>query len=125
MDDQEAILKMAARVLNRMGYDTACATDGRKAIELFQEAHQTRNPFDIVILDLTVPGGMGGVETISELLKIDPGVKAIVSSGYSNDPIMSNYQEYGFIAVLQKPYTKDQLTEALNISLPASPSRRS
>ncbi|MDM8525275.1 hypothetical protein QUF80_18035 [Desulfococcaceae bacterium HSG8] len=65
----------------------------------------------MVILDLTVPGGMGGAKTIPELLKIDPKIKAIVSSGYSNDPIMANYQDYG---VVPKPYAMSQLAEVLN-----------
>jgi DNA-binding NarL/FixJ family response regulator len=67
-----------------------------------------------VILDLTVPGGMGGAKTIAELLKIDPDVQAIVSSGYSNDPIMANYADYGFCGVAPKPYTKSQLSEVLH-----------
>jgi PAS domain S-box-containing protein len=114
MDDQEAILKMAERMLNRMGYTTATATDGHQAVEMYKEAQFHNNPFDLVILDLTVPGGMGGLNTIVELLKIDPNVKAIVSSGYSNDPIMANYEEYGFCAVVPKPYTKSLLADVLN-----------
>jgi PAS domain S-box-containing protein len=113
MDDQEPILKMVSRMLNRMGYITETVTDGAKAIELYREAYAAGNPFDLVILDLTVPGGMGGARTIPELLQIDPTVKAVVSSGYSNDPIMANYQDYGFCGVVPKPYTKDQLAELL------------
>ena len=68
----------------------------------------------MVILDLTIPGGMGGTQTITELLKIDSNVKAVVSSGYCNDPVMANYEDYGFIGVVPKPYTKSQLSELLN-----------
>jgi len=114
MDDQEPILKMVGRIINRMGYDTVSATDGSKAVELYRDAYQSGNPFGLVILDLTVPGGMGGLKTIIELLKIDPKVKAVVSSGYSNDPIMANYEDYGFCGVVPKPYTKAQLSEVLN-----------
>jgi len=114
MDDQEPILKMAGRLLNSMGYETAFAHDGTQAIELYREAYQSKHPFDVVILDLTVPGGMGGAKTIPELLKIDPKVKAIVSSGYSYDPIMSNYKNYVFCGVVPKPYSKDQIAEVLN-----------
>ena len=114
MDDQESILKMVGRMLNFMGYDTVFTTDGAQAIDIYNEAYQSQKPFDVVILDLTVPGGMGGVQVISELLKIDPKVKAVVSSGYSNDPIMSNYEEYGFCGVIPKPYSKNQLAELLN-----------
>ncbi len=114
MDDQEPILKMLGRMLNHMGYETAFAKDGSQAIEMYKEAQSVENPFDMVILDLTVPGGMGGAKTIPELLKIDPNIKAVVSSGYSNDPIMANYQSYGFADVVPKPYTKDQLVNLLN-----------
>lgn len=114
MDDQEIILKMIGRLLSRMGYTTTLATDGVEAIKFYREAYQSQAPFDIVILDLTVPGGMGGVKTIEELLKIAPNVKAFVSSGYSNDPIMANYEDYGFCGVIPKPYTKAELAEALN-----------
>ncbi len=114
MDDQKPILKMVGRMLNRMGYENACATDGSQAIEMYKEAQSAGKPFDAVVLDLTVPGGMGGLKTIIELLKIDPDIKAVVSSGYSNDPVMSNYEDYGFCAIVSKPYTKAQLAEVLN-----------
>jgi len=114
MDDQEPILKMAGRILRVMGYEAVLATDGAEAIKLYRDAFEARTPFDLVILDLTVPGGMGGAKAIPELLKIDPKIKAIVSSGYSNDPIMANYADYGFSAVVPKPYTKAQLAEILN-----------
>ncbi|MBF0469271.1 MAG: response regulator, partial [Desulfamplus sp.] len=114
MDDQELILKMAGIMLNKMGYEVVTASDGSLAIEIFREAYATHNQFDLVILDITVPGGMGGAETIPELLKIDPDVKAIVSSGYSNDPIMGSYADYGFCGVLPKPYTIGELAELLN-----------
>lgn len=114
MDDQEPILKMVGRMLNKMGYETVFALDGSQAIELYKEARNSGRAFDVVILDLTVPGGMGGIKTITELLAIDSDVKAIVSSGYSNDPVMSNYQDYGFCGIVPKPYTKSQLAEVLN-----------
>jgi PAS domain S-box-containing protein len=115
MDDQTPILKMLTRILTAMGYETTTTLDGSEAIEVFQSAYQAQNPFDLVILDLTVPGGLGGAKVIPELLKIDPKVKAIVSSGYSNDPIMANYQDYGFCGVIPKPLQKAQLAELLNI----------
>jgi len=114
MDDQESILKMIQRMLKKMGYQTASATDGSKAIEMYKKALHSNHSFDAVILDLTVPGGMGGLRTIGELLKIDSNIKAIVSSGYSNDPIMSNFQDYGFCGIVPKPYTKTQLADVLN-----------
>lgn len=117
MDDQEPILKMVERMVNRMGYETVSAHDGALAIELYRDAFHSQKPFDVVILDLTVPGGIGGAETIIELQAIDPTVKAIVSSGYSNDPIMANYKDYGFCGVAQKPYTRDHLADVLNKAL--------
>lgn len=114
MDDQEPILKMVGRMLTHMGYKPVYAMDGSEAIEKYRESCQRNSPFDLVILDLTVPGGMGGDKAVPELLKIDPKVKAVVSSGYSNDPIMGNYEDYGFCGVMPKPYTRSQLAEVLN-----------
>ncbi|GAB6097588.1 hypothetical protein JCM14469_38420 [Desulfatiferula olefinivorans] len=113
MDDQRPILNMAERMLTKLGYAVTCAEDGDAAVRLYREAHASGAAFDAVILDLTVPGGMGGAETMAELLRIDPHVKAIVSSGYSNDPIMADFKDYGFSGVVQKPYTRDQLARAV------------
>ena len=76
--------------------------DGKEAIKLYKKALKASEPFDVVVLDLTIRGGMGGREVIKKLLEIDPDVKAIVSSGYSNDPVMAFYREYGFSAVFNK-----------------------
>lgn len=114
MDDQEPILRMISRMLDRMGYETETASNGVEAVNLCREAYNSKEPYDLVILDLTIPGGMGGEETVAELIKIDPNVKAIVSSGYSNNPIMSNYQDYGFCGVVSKPYSRQELSEVLN-----------
>jgi PAS domain S-box-containing protein len=114
MDDDEAILNMLRRILKRMGYETALAKNGTQAIELYQKAYQSQQKYDLVILDLTVPGGLGGAKTIPELLKIDSKAKVVVSSGYSNDPIMANYEDYGFCAIIPKPYTQNQITELFN-----------
>ncbi|MBF0224163.1 MAG: PAS domain-containing protein [Desulfobacterales bacterium] len=113
MDDEKMILDMTGRLLNFMGYETVFAMDGKQAMDIYTEAFKSQHPFDLVILDLTVPAGMGGAKTVQELLKIDPYVKAIVSSGYSNDPIMANYQDYGFCGVLAKPFTKAEIEDAL------------
>ena len=114
MDDQEDMLKMTRRMLGGMGYETVLAKDGAQAIEIYREAFQSSYPFDLVILDLTVPGGMGGQKTIKELLQINPNVQAVVSSGYSNDPVMSDYQDYGFIGVAPKPYSTEEMASLLN-----------
>ncbi|GBE13531.1 blue-light-activated protein [bacterium BMS3Bbin14] len=110
MDDDQDVCEVAGMMLTELGYAVAFARDGQEAVRLYQEAMKDRHPFDYVILDLTVPGGMGGEETIKELRKIDPEVKAIVSSGYSSSPIMANFREYGFTAVAVKPYNIVELS---------------
>jgi DNA-binding NarL/FixJ family response regulator len=83
-------------------------------VEAFADAFRSGRPFDAVITDLTVPGGMGGEEAVRRMQEIDPGVRAIVSSGYSNNPVMSHYRDYGFRGVVIKPYTVEQLTAAVH-----------
>lgn len=114
MDDENFIRKIAARMLNRFGFEVKTASNGEEAIEEYQIARQQGKPFDAVILDLTIPGGFGGKETIRRLKEIDPQVTAFVSSGYSNDPIMSEYSKYGFCGVIVKPYKLHELEKALN-----------
>jgi CheY-like chemotaxis protein len=101
-------------MIRHMGYKAILARDGKEAVQKYKKAFGSSKPFDLVILDLTVPGGKGGAGTIHELLRIDPNVKAIVSSGYSNDPIMANYRDHGFCGVAPKPYTEEELSIVLN-----------
>lgn len=115
MDDEEMILNVTSNILKHLDYIVETATDGNQAIEIYKKALAEDKPFSIVILDLTIPGGMGGAETIKKLKEINPQVKAVVSSGYSNDPIMSNYRDYGFEAILTKPYQIENLSETLKI----------
>jgi PAS domain S-box-containing protein len=110
MDDEEDLRKVAERMLLKLGYKVACVRDGAEAINLYQETKGTEHAFDAVMMDLTIPGGMGGEETIKKLLKIDPEAIAIVSSGYSNDPIISSYEKFGFHGVVTKPYRIEQLS---------------
>ena len=114
MDDQAPLKIMLGHVLNRLGYEPEFAEDGVEAIRMVEEAKNANEPYDAVILDLTIPGGMGGKETIKKLLAIDPDIKAIVSSGYFDDPVMANFQEYGFKGRLMKPFEISPLSKVLH-----------
>ncbi len=104
MDDEEGIRSLLSEMLTMKGYDVVTAKDGKEAITLCQDALDQGYRFDIAIIDLTVPGGMGGKEAIRRLLEIDPELKAIVSSGYYNDPVMADFKKFGFKGVIQKPF---------------------
>jgi len=117
MDDEEIIRDMLSSMLNLAGYEVELTSDGTEAIERYSKAMEARQPFNAVIMDLTIPGGVGGKEAITKLREIDPEVKAIVSSGYSTDPIMSEYKKYGFSAVLTKPYSVTEIEKTLHILL--------
>jgi PAS domain S-box-containing protein len=114
MDDEAMIRKLAGELLTYLGYTVDFALDGTEAVKRYQEALDTQMPFDAVILDLTVKGGMGGKKAIEQLTRIDPDVIGIVSSGYSNDPVLAEYKHHGFRGVVTKPYTMGELGEKLN-----------
>ncbi|MFZ5758479.1 MAG: PAS domain S-box protein [Thermodesulfobacteriota bacterium] len=124
MDDEELVRAVLAGMLSHIGCTSAIANDGQEAIRLYRQALEEGSPFDAVIMDLTIPGGMGGKEAVSHLLALDQKAKVIVASGYSNDPIMADYRRYGFCAAIGKPFQLDELirtfTQALN-NAPASP----
>jgi CheY-like chemotaxis protein len=104
-----------AKTLSQIGCQTVTAVDGVEAIRLFKQAQTEKKPFSLVIMDLVILGGMDGKETIKHLLKINPNIKAIVSSGYSQDPVMANCTKYGFCGVLRKPYTLEELIETFEM----------
>jgi PAS domain S-box-containing protein len=114
MDDEAPLRKMIGRMLKNLGYESEFAKDGAEAIRMVKEAKEAEKPYDAVILDLTVPGGMGGKEAINKLLEIDPEVKAIVSSGYSDDPVLANFQKYGFKGMMPKPFESLSLSKVLH-----------
>ena len=114
MDDEKMVIKITGHILNRLGYEASFSKDGTQAVKMYKKAMKSGSPFDVVILDLTVRGGMGGKEAIKKLIEIDPKIKAIVSSGYSNSPVMTSYKDYGFIGVIAKPYNINELSKKLN-----------
>ncbi len=113
MDDEEGIRRLVVSLMRRIGLDAVGAPDGASAIRAYQDALDEGNPFSLTIMDLTIPGGMGGLEAIGELRRIDPNIRAIVSSGYSSDPVMANYEEYGFCGNVEKPYEVEVLIECV------------
>ena len=114
MDDEEFILDVTGEVLRTLGYQVELARDGEEAIRMYEAARTEGRGYDAVIMDLTIPGGMGGKEAIKELLKIDPRVKAIVSSGYSSDATMADHRKFGFSGVIPKPYKIEDLSRIMS-----------
>jgi len=113
MDDEKTIRDLVGEMLESIGYSVDFAMNGIEAMELYKTAKESGHPFDAVIIDLTVPGSMGGKETIQKLQEIDPQVRAIVSSGYVNDPVVINYHKHGFTDSIGKPYKISELSEKL------------
>jgi len=114
MDDEEMVRNVAEEMLSRLGHQVVLAKDGDEAVRLYRESLETKIPIELAILDLTIPGGMGGEEAIKKILSTNPEAKAIVSSGYSNDPVMSSFKDYGFCGAVVKPYQLEQLEKAIN-----------
>ncbi len=114
MDDDAAVRGTLARILPTLGYTVECVHDGSAAVRRYAEAMGKGKPFDLLLMDLTIPGGMGGKEAMQHLKRLYPGVKVIVSSGYSNDPVLASYQDYGFAAVVLKPFRVSELSEQID-----------
>jgi two-component system cell cycle sensor histidine kinase/response regulator CckA len=113
VDDEDMVRTILVRMLERLGYSGVPCGSGKEAITLFREAAERGEPFDVVITDLTMPGGLGGIETTAALREIDGEVKVVVSSGYSDDPAVAKFGDYGFTASVKKPYTLEALRETL------------
>jgi PAS domain S-box-containing protein len=114
MDDEEIVRLVLGEILQHLGYEVGFSTNGREAIDMYSNAVQSGNPFDTVIMDLTIPGGMGGKEAVGLLKELYPDARVIVSSGYSNDPVMSHFKDYGFSGMVLKPYEVEELAKTLN-----------
>lgn len=120
MDDETSILEMARRILGNRGYEVATATDGNTAVKQYRAALDAELPFDVVIMDLTVPEGMGGFDAFKTIQAFDPGVKVILSTGYCHEPVIVNYKEYGIAGVAPKPYRVSDLLGAVEGVLSAA-----
>ncbi|HPA71775.1 MAG TPA: response regulator, partial [Spirochaetota bacterium] len=114
VDDEEFVLKVAGEMLSGMGYDVETAMTGDRAIEMYDRFMEEGKRYSCVIIDLTLRGSMGGLQIMERLKSLDPNITAIVSSGYSNDPVMANFREYGFSGIVPKPYSYDELERIMN-----------
>ena len=114
MDDDKLVRHTIGSMLKEIGYEVYFAKDGNEAIDLYKQWKESQRPFEAVLMDLTIPGGMGGKETIKKLLKIDPAVKVIISSGYFDDDMMKDFRKYGFRDIIPKPYRIKTLSEILH-----------
>ena len=115
MDDEKMVRDVAGHLLEHLGYDVVFAEDGEEAVNLYGSLQDTAESVDIVIMDLTIPGGMGGKKAVCEILRLDAKAKVIVSSGYSNDPIMAQCQNYGFRAAVAKPFNLNTLSQTIHV----------
>lgn len=113
MDDEDFIRDVVVEMLDMMGYECVTCENGQQACDLYRQALETECPFSAVIMDLTIPGGMGGVETMAEISLIDPMARGIVASGYCGDPVVASFRDYGFVAAVPKPFTLSQMAETL------------
>ena len=114
MDDAPSIRQITTKILTKVGYEVEAVPDGKEAIRRYAAALKENKPFDAVIMDLTIPGGMGGQEAVKHLLELNPQAKVLVSSGYNNDPVLADFKEHGFAGVVVKPYTQQTLSRVLH-----------
>ena len=113
MDDEDMVGEIACQMMIHLGYEATHVKDGKAAIDTYVQCLADDVPFDIVTMDLTIPGGMGGREAVKEILARDAKARVLVSSGYSTDPIMTNFADYGFAGVINKPFDLASLKETL------------
>ena len=114
MDDEDMVGEIACQMLSYLGFDAVHVFDGKAAIQEFQEQKDKGQPFNAVIMDLTIPGGMGGKEAVTKILAVDSNAQVFVSSGYSNDPAMVNFKDFGFTGVIVKPFDLAAIQKVLD-----------
>ena len=114
MDDDRLVLTVTTRMLEKLGHRVVTCTNGLKAINAYKKALDEKKPFDLVIMDLTIPGGMGGQKAIQQVLEMDPAATVVVASGYSTDPVLAGFRKYGFKAVIKKPYTLEKIRQTID-----------
>ncbi|HET97636.1 MAG TPA: response regulator, partial [Desulfurivibrio alkaliphilus] len=113
----EVVRDVAGQMISFLGYEVDPCCDGEEALAMYLEAMEDGRPYDVVLMDLTIPGGMGGQEAVARLLQLDPGARVLASSGYSNDPILAEFARYGFKGVAPKPYGIEDLADLLEQAL--------
>ncbi|NVN91369.1 MAG: response regulator [Desulfuromonadales bacterium] len=114
MDDEEMIRELAAEILGHLGYGVTTCASGEEAVRMYRGAKEGNSPFSFVVMDLTIPGGMGGRECAAEILAFDPSARLIASSGYSNDPVMAGFRDYGFRGAIVKPYSLVEMSRVVH-----------
>ncbi|HFE65231.1 MAG TPA: PAS domain S-box protein [Caldithrix sp.] len=114
VDDEEAVREIVSQILNDLGYTVTTATSGEEAIRIYSEEFNQSKPFNLVIMDLTLPGGIGGTTAIQKIHDLDPDVKAVVASGYSSDPVMAHFADYGFAGCIKKPFTVKEISSVVS-----------
>ncbi len=114
MDDEQMIREVAKAMLTHLGHEVLLTKDGEEAISLYQERMAAGLKPDLVFMDLTIPGAMGGQEAVRELLRLDPAAKVVVASGYSNDPVLAEYSKHGFLAAITKPFQLHEIARIIS-----------
>jgi len=114
MDDEEIVADIAKQMLEYLGYEVCVVENGEEAIEEYRESHSGGMPYSLVIMDLNIPGGMGGMEAVKGVLDVDESAKVIVATGFSTDPIVNDYKDYGFSGCIAKPFDLKGLQDVVN-----------
>lgn len=118
MDDEKGIRDVAGQILEHLGCEVAIAANGEEAVELFREAKKSESPFDLLIIDMSIPGGMSGIETMRIIQGIDPDARAVLSTGYTDTDIVDDYHQLGFSGIMPKPYRIGDIRNLLKDLIP-------